>query len=178
MKTRKHYNWEEVTPQWVYINPNPKNRETGDCVIRAISLATGKPWAELLRDMTEWLIPRGEVFDEKKGFGAYLEQVHGFAKIPMPRKPDGRKYTLAEFLPRTKFGHNLHYVIQLCNHLTYARQEQFYDTWDCSGRCVLSYWVAPVEDWEKSAPRDMTPFFGVAPSASPSHTTTTNRSNP
>ena len=31
---------------WVRCNPNPVGRETGDCVIRAVAVATGQSWRE------------------------------------------------------------------------------------------------------------------------------------
>ena len=30
--------------EWEFFNPNPQNRETGDCVIRALSKATDRSW--------------------------------------------------------------------------------------------------------------------------------------
>ncbi len=141
MKKAQHYNGEEITPLWVYWNPNPLNKRTGDCVIRAISKATGKPWADLLREMTEWLIPRGEVFDEKAGFGPYLEEVLHFQKMRMPKHADGTSYPLWEFLNGAQ--RNFHIIVQVRNHLTYVFNGQFYDIWDCTNKCVYNFWLKP-----------------------------------
>jgi len=32
--------------EWVYDNPNPRNRRTDDCVVRAVSIASGQTWDE------------------------------------------------------------------------------------------------------------------------------------
>ena len=45
MKVLKDTKW------FKFHNANPKNRRSGDCVIRAISTATGKSWEEVLTDL-------------------------------------------------------------------------------------------------------------------------------
>lgn len=138
MKKTQYCNGEEVTPQWVYWNPNPLNKRTGDCVIRAISKAAGKPWADLLREMTEWLIPRGEIFDETTGFGPYIQEVLGFLHVktePWPLKWALEAPSMA----------GMHLIVRFRNHVTYARDGKFYDIWDCSERKILEYWFKKIE---------------------------------
>ena len=36
---------------WVKCNPNPLGRQTGDCVVRAIAIATDHSWRETYRDL-------------------------------------------------------------------------------------------------------------------------------
>lgn len=38
---------------WIRCNPNPLGKETGDCVIRAIAIATDQSWRETYRDLCE-----------------------------------------------------------------------------------------------------------------------------
>ena len=77
-------------------NENPKNRITGDCTFRAIAKATGKTWAEVVREMAELSIKTGWAINDKKGIEAYLKSI-GWVKHPQPRKADNRKYTGREF---------------------------------------------------------------------------------
>lgn len=36
---------------FIYTNPNPTNKKTGDCVIRAIAIATGSTWEDAYMDL-------------------------------------------------------------------------------------------------------------------------------
>ena len=36
---------------WIRINANPGKKRVGDCVIRAIAIATGKPWLEVYDEL-------------------------------------------------------------------------------------------------------------------------------
>ena len=36
---------------FVYTNPNPKNKEIGDCTVRAISLALDQSWEDTYLDL-------------------------------------------------------------------------------------------------------------------------------
>lgn len=68
---------------WIYANPNPCRQEEPDCVVRAISLATGRSWDDVHWDLcmlshinctmpsTNWL------------WEAYLKQ-HRFEKFLLP----------------------------------------------------------------------------------------------
>ena len=136
--------------RWVYAQPNPKRRKTGDCVIRAISLAENRPWGELLAAMTAWLIPRGDVFDEKSGFSAYLKHI-GYERIPSSKNPQTGKYwKIGEIVPR--FFRWKHLLIQTRNHLTYARDGIVYDTFDCRDRVAYTIWARLVRTDEKLHP--------------------------
>lgn len=43
---------------YVYTNPNPLNQKIGDCVIRAISIATGMTWDETYNVLTDYGIEK------------------------------------------------------------------------------------------------------------------------
>lgn len=125
-------------------NPNPK-KLTGDCVIRAISLALGQDWETTYKDLCElgynnYLMP-----NDKKNFAEYLKSKN-CTKMAMPKKPNGRKYKVSEFADKfttddETFKNNNGYIVQICNHLTYIKQGTLYDTWNCGNKCVLNYWV-------------------------------------
>ena len=37
---------------FIYTNPNPQGSYVGDCVVRAISIATNKTWYDVYTDLT------------------------------------------------------------------------------------------------------------------------------
>ena len=38
---------------WVRCNPNPLGKQVGDCVIRAVAIATDKSWREAYRELCQ-----------------------------------------------------------------------------------------------------------------------------
>jgi hypothetical protein len=134
---------------------------TGDCVVRAITIATGKPYREVHDAITvakvrriyaggdgdaydRWARRRGGVraFDpdhgcSDKAYGPYLEAL-GWHHVT----PKGRVHLRADELPRGKL------IISISRHLVAVIDHVIHDTHDCgrAGRVrVQSYWTAPRE---------------------------------
>ena len=74
-----------------FFNANPKDKKTGDCVIRAISTATGKSWDDVLDELTEVAHTVKSVPNNKECYEVYLEK-NGFIRCKQPRKDDNTKY--------------------------------------------------------------------------------------
>ena len=60
MKRQDKY---QNTRTFQYYNANPKNRITGDCVIRALCTAMGKPYETVYRELFEFSMKNGSVTD-------------------------------------------------------------------------------------------------------------------
>lgn len=122
-----------------FYNANPKDKRTGDCVIRAIAVATGKSWDDILDDLTEISHDKKVLLDEKDCYGEYLEQL-GFVKCKQMRKSDNTRYRGYEFLDKIDKDD-----IIVCHmgshHLTAIKNKKIWDSWDCSGGCVGNYWI-------------------------------------
>ena len=84
------------TTTFHYYNANPKNRITGDCTFRAICTALGQTWEETVVEMAMLSCETGYAVNDTKGVEKYMEK-KGWIKHKQPRKPDGKKYTGAEF---------------------------------------------------------------------------------
>ena len=136
-----------TTPTFQYLNANPHNRITTDCVIRAIAVARSgaktekkakNMWTLVLNDLVALSQKTGFVYDDTKCYAKYLEQV-GFEKRPQPRFANGTKMTLREFIARHPKGT---YVVNMPSHLTAVVDGKNYDIWDCSksSRRVGNYW--------------------------------------
>lgn len=84
------------TTTYKYHNENPKNRKTGDCVLRAISVALNKSWDEVLDDLVA--ISHATKYSpmSTECYSRYLEN-NGYIKQKQPRKFDNTKYTGEEF---------------------------------------------------------------------------------
>lgn len=120
-----------------FYNANPKNRRTSDCVVRAIALATGKTWDEVLTGLTETALKHKQMVNDPACFGKYLESL-GWIKQRQPRKPDGKKYTGKEFYKVTK-------ATVVANigggHTVCFKDGKAWDIWNCTDGSIGNYWV-------------------------------------
>jgi len=124
---------------FIKYNNNPKNKKTGDCVIRAISLATKTSWEQIYRNLTEQGIKKGLMPNDRANWKAYLKNL-GYEPQKMPRRNDNTRYTLDEFCKELAKP-NVTYIVKVANHLTVVKDKDLYDSWNCGHKSVGNYWV-------------------------------------
>lgn len=120
-------------------NVNPKNKKTADCVIRAISTASGKDYWEVVDDLVAMYKKTGYEMTTKQCYEKVLDK-YGFSKYSQPRKRDNTKYLVGEIdqvLPRNAKK----VVISMANHLTCYDGESIVDIWDCRNKTIGNYYV-------------------------------------
>lgn len=117
-------------------DPNPSNRKTGDCAIRAVSKALGITWSEAykalcaeglligmlphsFRVMLSCLCKKGFLFVSLFHIGASVITVHEFAKM-------NSCYT---------------FVLLCDNHVVCVKEGKYYDSWDSGEKLVYGFWV-------------------------------------
>ena len=129
-------------------NQKPHNRITTDCVIRAISTATGKAYEDIVILLAGIQIKTGFDPSEKDGYGKLLKYL-GWEMHKQPRKADGRKYTGKEFCRALNNGEidiesNKRIIAHIgTHHLVAIMDWQVWDTWDSSDGCIGTYWIKP-----------------------------------
>lgn len=128
------------TKYFKYHNENYKNRIGGDCVIRAISLSTGKGWVQTIRELTEVGIKLGYVCNDDKTFIKYLLE-NGFEQCKEPRDEFNRKLTAKEFIDSIDFKYKTIVAMVGSHHLVCIKDNKVYDIWDCSKNTMHRYWV-------------------------------------
>lgn len=120
---------------WVKCNPNPVGRQTGDCVIRAIAIATGQSWRETYRDLCRIGEIQGDLPNSNMVWEMYL------------RKRGGEQFLLPESCPECitvrafceRYPEGV-YVIGTGTHTVCTIDGDWYDAWD-SAECVpTSFW--------------------------------------
>lgn len=124
--------------QFIKYNANPYGIKTGDCVIRAISTALNTSWAKVYKEMLEVALETGYAISCTENYTEYLKR-KGFEKQKMPKKSNGGKYRLHEFIDELADPNGV-YVVNICNHATCVDRKTIYDLWDCRNKCVLNYW--------------------------------------
>ena len=120
------------------LNVNPKNKKTTDCVIRALTTATGKSYYEVYEELYRLSIKTGWFMNEARLENKFLEQ-NGFVKMKQPRKSNNTKYLIGEL---DKLVDKNDIVIASCNHhLTVVKNHTLYDLWDCRYKFINTYYV-------------------------------------
>lgn len=135
------------TETFHYHNQNPKNRITGDCVFRAISLATGISYNKVVYDAADMQCRTGYDPTCSKGIDILLKE-YGWVKQKQPRKSDNTKYTGREFC---NFLNDIKYKDSplICNigggHTVtirkYDNKFKIFDIWNSSDGCIGNYWT-------------------------------------
>lgn len=114
---------------FIYYNANPKNEITGDCVVRAISLALHKNY----EDVINMLYESSNFFNcdmlVKDCYGKLLTQ---YDKV----KPYNK--TVKEI--SESYPYNI-LLIRIEGHLTCSMYGDIYDIWDCSNELVDCFWI-------------------------------------
>ena len=118
-----------------YYNANALNKYEDDCVIRAISCATGKSWDYVYDYLSDIAQYEGTLLDKKAFVVGYLD----------------RTYSRLDNLPRASVGqvsgmfpHNT-LLITMNGHITCSKPSKYgptiYDTFDCRDREAEYVWI-------------------------------------
>lgn len=132
------------TEYFRYYNANPKDRRTGDCVLRAISLSTGKTWDEVLDGLVEIAHKYKVMVNDTPCYDRYLQSL-GYTKMTQPRKKDNTKYTGEEFcrdyLGKFRLG-EYDVVAHIGGHHIVAIVDcKVVDIWNSTYKTIGNYWI-------------------------------------
>ena len=123
-----------------FLNVNPKEQKTGDCVIRAVAAFMGWTWERTYREMAEHGIRNGWMLNSDENIESFL-LAQGFKKQKQPRRDDRTKYTASEFCKELAKPCRT-YLLRLAHHLTYVGWDsKIWDTWDCGYKTVGNWWM-------------------------------------
>ena len=127
--------------RWKKINLNPLQKQTGDCVIRAIAYATGQSWDSVFRELTEEAYNRAEMPSWNPTWWAYLER-KGFTRHVIPEKcPEC--YTVKDFCREYPHGTYVLFIPQTeggVGHVVAVQDGSYIDTWDSGNEIPLVFW--------------------------------------
>lgn len=118
---------------WVRANPNPAGRHVPDCVIRAISVALGKPWLEVSDELYGYARREFSVTCDDNIWGRYLWD-HGFEPFLIPE--------ICPICVSVEIFCRMYpegtYIIGTGSHAVAVIDGNYYDSWD-SGRVVPTF---------------------------------------
>lgn len=119
-----------------HYNPNPIKANASDCVIRMLTLVTGKPWAQCYLDVVEKGLALGDVISSNVVWWALLEDL-GFKRHIIPDTCPIDCYTIEDFCLDHPNGL---YVVGTGTHVVAIEDSYYYDSWDSGNEIPLYYW--------------------------------------
>lgn len=122
-------------------NVNPKGKNTGDCVIRAMTTALEMDYYDVYEEMYELSKKSGHMVNDKHCEDLYLKQ-KGFVKFAQPKHCDGTKYRINEIRNLTQARV---IVIRCTHHLTCVKDGVLIDTWNCGNKVINNYYIKGAE---------------------------------
>lgn len=116
-------------------NPNPKKNLVGDCVVRAIAIATGQTWEQIYIDLCLQGLSMYDMPSSNNVWKTYLQK-NGF-KIGIIPNSCPECYTVSEFANDNKDGI---YILGTGEHVVTVVDGNYIDTWD-SGEEVPTFYL-------------------------------------
>lgn len=120
---------------YIYYNPNPKGKDTGDCVVRALTLLFDKNWYDIYTELCSLGFEMCELPSSDRLWGNYLQK-HGYKRTPLPDYCP-ICYTVSDFCRENQRGQ---FLLALNGHVVYVLNGDYYDSWDSGNKCPLFVW--------------------------------------
>ncbi len=123
--------------RFVYQNRNPMKQECADGIVRAISLALEKDWLQVYSDLCALGAQLYRMPNDKECYKVYLLR-HGFSRTGISHQKGSKRPTVRSFVESHPRGT---YILQIAQHLVAVKDGRFFDTVDCSNKCLYGYWM-------------------------------------
>lgn len=118
-----------------YYNANPAGKNSGDCTIRALSLALNQSWEETYAGVCVDGLRLYDMPSANHVWGEYLRE-KGFIRKIIPHDLGGN-YTVADFCRDNPKGV---FVLSLSGHVVGVIDGDYYDTFDSGSKVIVYYW--------------------------------------
>jgi len=115
-------------------NNNPKNKKTGDCVIRAIAEALDKDWITVFDELTIIARQKYTVPTDKLAYEEYLKDYNTIPAINNYRE----RWSIDDL---QCMSDKKTYIVSIAGHLACIKNGNLIDTWDCGKKKAYKIWV-------------------------------------
>lgn len=124
---------------WIEYNENPIDKNTGDCVLRALAVATGDGW-----DATYWglCLAGSRHYDwgnSDEVWWEYLDSMGWIRRFLPDHCP--MCYSLKDFCREYPHGT---YIVGCKGHVVAVDDGNYIDTWDSGGKKPLYFWTKEI----------------------------------
>ena len=120
---------------WIKCNPNPLGKQTSDCVVRAIAIATEQSWKRTYRELCDFGEIECEMPSANVVWGQYLRH-HGSTQFLLPAACP-QCITVRAFCEKYPEGT---YVIGTGSHAVAVIDGDYYDSWDSGNETPSYFW--------------------------------------
>ena len=118
-----------------YSNPNPHGALIGDCVVRAISIATNRTWDETYNLLTEYGFRLKNLPNANEVWSEVLKN-DGYTRHVIPDTCP-TCYTVRAFCRDHPKGT---FILATGSHVVAVIDGDYYDTWDSGDEIPIMYW--------------------------------------
>ena len=122
--------------KFIYYNPNPLEKRTGDCVIRALTKLLDMDWDTVFVDLFTKSFAMKDMMDHNIVWNDYLESMGYIRKSIPDRCP--LCYSIADFCDDHPSGK---YIVATDSHVVAIVDGDYYDTWDSGDKVPIYYWT-------------------------------------
>ena len=119
---------------FVFDNPNPRHALVGDCTIRALSIATKKPWETVYAELAVYGLMACDMPSSNAVWGQYLADLGYERDVVQVSCP---ACTVRDFAARNPHGK---YVLGTGSHVVCVVDGDYYDTWDSGDERPIFVW--------------------------------------
>lgn len=120
---------------WIRCNPNPLGKQTSDCVVRAIAIATEQSWRRTYRELCDLGEIEAEMPNSNSLWGLYLKQ-KGAEQFLLPESCP-QCMTVRAFCERFPEGV---YVIGTGTHAVACIDGDYMDSFDSGSETPAYFW--------------------------------------
>lgn len=119
---------------FLFDNPNPCRERVGDCAVRALAIATGRPWEEVYLTLCAYGLRFCDMPSSNVVWGQYLSDL-GFERDIVSRACP--MCTVAEFADQHKDGV---FILGTGTHVVCLKDGNYHDTWDSGDETPIFVW--------------------------------------
>lgn len=120
---------------YIQTNPNPSGKMVDDCTVRAISLATGRPWGDIAAHTFAKAYEMSDMPSSNQVWGAYLSGM-GWKRHNLPDTCPNC-YTISDFANDHQGGV---YIVCGDGHVACVKDGDLLDTWYSGDMTAYHYW--------------------------------------
>jgi hypothetical protein len=117
-----------------FLNPNPNGNLTGDCVIRALSIAQEKSWDDTFLTLMAYSYDMKDMPSSNNVWNYYLHN-NGYKRNVIPDICPNC-INIKDFVQNT----NGEYILGTGTHVVAVKDGIYYDTWDSGNEIPIYYW--------------------------------------
>lgn len=120
-----------------YNNPHPHGKHVGDCVKRALTIATGRDYREISIELNRLnRLLEGTGYNDNRVWKQWVKQ-QGWKKLSFPAVAGQPRLYGKDFVKMFPEGT---YLLRVAKHLVTVVDGVYQDTWDSTEKMIYNAW--------------------------------------